>query len=462
MLLYPLIMLAQLQKSREYFEAGATQTFAFRKQQLQLLSATIKKYEAEIAAALHKDLGKSYTEAYASEIALVQMEISFFLKNLRQLMLPKNVDTNLMNLPASSKMYYDALGVVLIIAPWNYPFQLLFNPLVGAIAGGNCVVLKPSEFTPATNAVAKKIVQEIFNEAYIQIVEGDGAVVIPEMMSSFRFDHVFFTGSTAVGKAVYGLAAKELVPVTLELGGKSPCVIAADANLKVAAKRIAMGKFINAGQTCIAPDYLLIETTVKEKFLEILQQTLVDFYTTDAANTEDYSRIINAKRFDTLVGYLKEGEIVFGGNYNKEKLFIEPTILQNVSLDAKVMTEEIFGPILPIFSFTTQQEALTIIRKNPNPLAFYIFTASAKTEESWINKVQFGGGCVNNTIYHITNHHLPFGGVGYSGIGSYHGHKSFEIFTHAKPVLKTATWIDPALKYPPFKGKLKWFKLLLK
>jgi aldehyde dehydrogenase (NAD+) len=461
-LLYLQIMLAQLQKSREYFESGATKSFTFRKQQLQLLAATIKKYEAEISEALHTDLGKSYTEAYASEIALVQMEISFFLNNLRQLMQPKTVDTNLMNLPASSKIYYDALGIVLIIAPWNYPFQLLFNPLVGSIAGGNCVVLKPSEFTPATNAIAKKIVQEIFAEAYIQIIEGDGAVVIPEIMNSFRFNHVFFTGSTAVGKAVYGLAAKELVPVTLELGGKSPCVIEADANLKVAAKRIVMGKFINAGQTCIAPDYLLVEASIKEKFLDILKQTIVDFYTADASTTEDYSRIINEKRFDTLVGYLKEGEIVYGGKNDKNKLFIEPTILSNVALDAKLMTEEIFGPILPIFSFSTQQEALNIIKRNPNPLAFYVFTSSTKTEEDWINKVQFGGGCVNNTIYHITNHHLPFGGVGYSGIGSYHGHKSFEIFTHAKPVLKTATWIDPSLKYPPFKGKLKWFKLFLK
>ncbi len=462
MLLYLQIMLAQLQQSKQYFETGATKSFVFRKQQLQLLAATIKKYEAEIAAALFKDLGKSYTEAYASEIALVQMEISYFLKNLRQLMLPKRVDTNLMNLPASSTIYYDALGVVLIIAPWNYPFQLLFNPLVGAIAGGNCVVLKPSEFTPATNAIARKIIQEIFAEEYIQIVEGDGAVVIPTMMNNFRFDHVFFTGSTAVGKAVYGLAAKKLVPVTLELGGKSPCVIEADANLQVAANRIVLGKFINAGQTCIAPDYLLIHESIKEKFVEILQSTITRFYSNDAAASEDYSRVINEKRFDTLVNYLQEGTIVYGGKYTKSTFFIEPTILENVSLDAKVMTEEIFGPILPILTFSTQEEALKIIRKNPNPLAFYVFTSSTKTEEDWISKVAFGGGCVNNTIYHITNHHLHFGGVGYSGIGAYHGQSSFYTFTHAKPVLKTATWIDPALKYPPFKGKLKWLKWFLR
>lgn len=455
-------MLAQLNSVKQYFETGATQSFAFRKQQLQLLSNAIKKYEEEIYDALYKDLGKSKAESYASEIALVQMEIAFFLKNLRQLMQPQKVATNLINLPASSKIYNDPLGVVLIIVPWNYPFQLLFNPLVGAIAGGNCVVLKPSEFTPATNIVSQKIIAEIYDKQYIQIVEGDGAIVIPEMMNCFRFDHVFFTGSTAVGKAIYGLAAKDLVSVTLELGGKSPCVVEADANIQVAAKRIIMGKFLNAGQTCIAPDYLLIHESIKEQLVDELKKTIQAFYYANAATSEDYSRIINEKRFDTLISYLNEGEIVYGGKFDKPTLYIEPTILINASLDAKVMTEEIFGPILPIFTFSTQEEALKIIRKNPNPLAFYVFTSSSKKEESWLQKVQFGGGCVNNTIYHITNHHLPFGGVGYSGLGSYHGQKSFEIFTHAKPVLKTATWIDPSIKYPPFKGKLKWFKLFLK
>ncbi len=455
-------MLAQLQKIKQYFESGATQEFVFRKQQLQLLAAAIKKYESEICAALLSDLGKSYTEAYTSEIALVQMEISYFLKHLKQLMLPQTVSTNLMNLPGSSKIYNQALGVVLIIGPWNYPFQLLMNPLVGAVAGGNCVVLKPSEFTPATNIIVNKIIKEIFAENYVQIFEGNGAEVVPNLMNNFRFNHVFFTGSTAVGKIIYGLAAKDLVTVTLELGGKSPCIIEADANLQVAANRIVLGKFINAGQTCIAPDYLLIHESIKEKFISILTQTIVKFYTSNANDSEDYGRIINEKRFDTLVSYLQEGNIVYGGNFDKKVLYIEPTILTNVSLDANVMTQEIFGPILPIFTFTNQKEALEIIQRNPNPLALYVFTSSNKAEESWIQKVQFGGGCINNTIYHITNHNLPFGGIGQSGVGSYHGKKSFEIFTHSKPILKSDTWIDPALKYPPFKGKLKWFKLFLK
>ena len=455
-------MTESLNKIKKYFETGATKGYEFRKQQLQLLAATIKKYEAEISEALYKDLGKSKIEAYASEIALVQIEIKYMLSNLKQLMQPKSIATNLMNIPSSSKIYYDPLGVVLIIAPWNYPFQLLFTPLAGAIAGGNCVVLKPSEFTPATSAIAEKIIKEIYDEQYIQLVQGNGAELVPNMMNNFRFDHVFFTGSIAVGKLVYALAAKELVPVTLELGGKSPCIIEADANLEVAAKRIISGKFLNAGQTCIAPDYLLVEKSVKEKLIALLQKNIADFYTTDAAQSEDYGKIVNAKRFDTLVGYLQQGKIISGGNFDKSKLYIEPTLMENVSLDGTLMTEEIFGPILPIFSFNTKAEALEIINKNPNPLSFYVFTSSAKKEEDWMATVPFGGGCINNTVYHFTNDNMHFGGVGYSGMGAYHGRQSFYTFTHAKPVMKTPTWLDPSIKYPPYKGKLKWFRMLLK
>ena len=384
-------MTESLNKIKKYFETGATKAYEFRKQQLQLLAAAIKKYEAEISEALYKDLGKSKIEAYASEIALVQIEIKYMLSNLKQLMQPKSIATNLMNIPSSSKIYYDPLGVVLIIAPWNYPFQLLFTPLAGAIAGGNCVVLKPSEFTPASSAIAEKIIKEIYDELYIQLVQGNGAELVPNMMNNFRFDHVFFTGSIAVGKLVYALAAKELVHVTLELGGKSPCIIEADANLEVAAKRIISGKFLNAGQTCIAPDYLLVEKSVKEKLIALLQKNIADFYTTNAAQSEDYGKIVNAKRFDTLVGYLQQGKIISGGNFDKSKLYIEPTLMENVSLDGTLMTEEIFGPILPIFSFSTKAEALEIINKNPNPLSFYVFTSSAKKEEDWMATVPFGG-----------------------------------------------------------------------
>ena len=455
-------MIAILNNIQQYFESGATKEYAFRKNKLQQLASIIKKYEKEISEALYKDLGKSEAESYATEIALVQMEINFMLKNLKQLMKPKKVATNFMNLPGSSKIYYDALGVVLIIAPWNYPFQLLFTPLVGAIAGGNCAVVKPSEFTPHTSNVIEKICSEIFEENYIKVFQGDGATVVPNLINHFKFNHIFFTGSTTVGKAVYEMAAKHLIPVTLELGGKSPCIIEDDAAINIAAKRIAIGKFINAGQTCIAPDYLLIHEKINDDFLAALKKTITNFYTNNPSISEDYGKIINEKRFDTLIQYLQEGEIVFGGNFDKNKLYIEPTIIQNVALNSSLMQEEIFGPILPIFTFTTQEEALKIIQQNPNPLAFYVFTSSAFKEKSWIEKVSFGGGCVNNTTYHFTNKYFPFGGIGNSGLGAYHGKNSFKTFTHAKPVLKTATWFDPAVKYPPFKGKLKWMKWLLK
>lgn len=451
-----------MQNLKEYFKTGATKSYTFRKNQLIFLQNAIRKYELEIIDALQQDLGKSKSEAYITEIGIVLTEIRLMLKNLKKLMQPKSVATNLLNLPSTSKMYYDPLGVVLIIAPWNYPFQLLFAPLVGAIAGGNCVVLKPSEFTPATTAISEKIIAEIFDENYIKVITGEGFVVVPEIMNAFTFDYVFFTGSIAVGKAVYELAAKNLTPVTLELGGKSPCVIEADANLTVAANRIVSGKFTNAGQTCIAPDYLLIHSSIKEKFVAILKNSIQQFYTTNAANCEDYGRIIHAKRLDTLINYLQEGTIVYGGNYNKDKLFMEPTILDNVEIDSAIMKEEIFGPILPIFSFHTDAEAITIIEKNPNPLSFYVFTSSSIKEKKWMEKIAFGGGCINNTVYHFANDNLHFGGIGNSGIGSYHGKQSFYTFTHAKPVMKTPTWLDPSIKYPPFKNKLKWIKMLLR
>lgn len=456
------IMITNLTNIKQYFETGVTKTYQFRKQQLQTLAAAINKYEKEISQALYKDLGKSDAESFATEIAMVQMEINFMLKHLKKLMQPKSVSTNMMNLPASSKIYYDALGVVFIIAPWNYPFQLAFTPLVGAIAGGNCAVIKPSEYTPETSNVIEKIVKEFFDEQYITVVQGNGAEVVPALINSFRFNHIFFTGSIAIGKAVYEMAAKQLSPVTLELGGKSPCIVEDDASIMIAAKRIAIGKFLNAGQTCIAPDYLLVHQSIKEKFIDALKQTIDNFYTNNAELSEDYGKIINEKRFDVLKNYLTKGEIIYGGNTDKNKLYIQPTLMQNVSLDSALMTEEIFGPILPIYFFNNKVEALNIIKRNPYPLAFYVFTSSKVKEVDWINSISFGGGCVNNTAYHFTNHHIPFGGIGFSGIGAYHGKNSFYTFTHAKPVLKTATWFDPSIKYPPFKGKLKWLKMFLK
>jgi len=453
---------AQLERMRNYYESGATRPYAFRKRQLQLLKNAILKYEDEINDALYSDLKKSPEEAYATETGLLLAEIKLTIKKLHRWMKSQRVKTNLLNFPSSSKILHDPRGVVLIISPWNYPLQLLLLPLVGAIAAGNCVVLKPSEMAPATANVIKKIITEIFPADYIKVCLGEGSELIPAMIESFHFDYIFYTGSTAVGKSIYQMAANDLIPVTLELGGKSPAIVESDANLTIAAKRIVIGKFINAGQTCVAPDYLLIHEDVFEKFIAQLKETIRRFFGDDAKESYDYGRIINEKRFDTLVSYLAEGDIISGGTHDRASLFIEPTILENISSDASIMKEEIFGPILPVISFKTMEEALSIINRNENPLAFYLFTSDIKKEKSWLDKVAFGGGCVNNTLYHLSNPHLPFGGIGNSGIGAYHGRYSFEVFTHARPVMKTPAWFDPAMKYPPLKGKLKWIKFFFK
>lgn len=458
----PTYTIPELPLLRHYYNSGATRSYQFRKQQLLALKEAVSKHEQEINEALYADLKKSPEEVYATETGLLIAEINEALKNLRRWMKPKRVSTNLANLPSSSRLYHDPLGVVLIISPWNYPFQLLLIPLAGAIAGGNCAVLKPSELAPATQAVIEKIISSIYSPEYISVATGDGAAIIPAMMQSFRFDHIFYTGSMAVGKLIYQKAAAALIPVTLELGGKSPAVIENDADLAVAARRIVQGKFNNAGQTCVAPDYLLVHADIKDRFLEKIEQTLSGFFGADASLSENYGKIINEQRFDKLIGYLSQGRIIFGGAHNRSELFIAPTMMEGFSPEATILAEEIFGPILPVFTFTGMEEALAIIQRNPNPLSFYVFTKNAGKEKSWIEAVSFGSGCVNNAAWQFINPNIPFGGIGNSGIGAYHGRYSFNTFTHAKPVMKTPTWFDPALRYPPFKGKLKWFKMLIR
>ncbi|MBS1607992.1 MAG: aldehyde dehydrogenase [Bacteroidetes bacterium] len=447
---------------RDYFESGATRSYAFRKEQLKKLKQALLNHEQDIYDALYADLKKSKEESYASELGLLLAEINVTLRNLRRWMQPQSAGTDLVNLPSKSKIYRDPLGVVLIISPWNYPLQLSLIPLVGAIAGGNCAVIKPSELAPATSTLIEKIITEIFPREYVEVVNGEGAVIIPEMMNTFRFDHVFYTGSIPVGKNIYQLAAKQLIPVTLELGGKSPTIVEADADLNVAAKRIVLGKFLNAGQTCIAPDFLLVHGSIKDKLLEKIKIQIEKFYTADAASSYDYGKIINERRFDKLISYLSQGKVIVGGQYNKSKLFIAPAIVEDVNMNDPLMTEEIFGPILPVISFYNTEEAIKIVKENANPLALYLFTSSKKKEKEWIENVSFGGGCINNTDWHFTNHHLPFGGVGNSGIGAYHGKYTFDTFTRLKPVMKTPTWFNPALKFPPFKGKLKLFKWVIR
>lgn len=447
---------------RNYFESGITKSYAFRKEQLKKLQAAVKKYEQPLHEALFVDLKKSPEECWVTETGFLLSELSNILKHLKGWMQTESVSTNLLNLPSKSFILQEPLGVVLIISPWNYPFQLLMTPLAGAIAAGNCITLKSSEFAPATSAVMKQMVEETFDKNYIQFVEGDGAVVIPEMMNNFTFDHVFYTGSTAVGKLVYKMAAERLVPVTLELGGKSPCVVEEDANIKIAAKRIAMTKFSNAGQMCVAPDYVLVHESRKEELIAGLKKTIQGFFGDKPEDSENYGKIINGKQFDRLVKYLQQGQLLHGGRTDKEKLFIEPTVISNVSMDSDIMKDEIFGPILPVISFTSKAEALKIIAQHKNPLAFYVFTSSSAKEKDWLNSVAFGGGCINNASWHLTNHNLPFGGRGFSGSGQYHGKYSFETFSHKKAVMKTPTWFDPSIKYPPFKGKMKLFKMVIK
>ncbi len=452
----------QLQKMKQHFASGATVSYNFRRQQLILLKKALYKYENEIYEALYTDLKKNKEECWVTELGFTISEINFTLKNLNKWMQPKRVRTNLLNFPGRSFILHEPLGVVLLIGPWNYPLQLLLNPLIGAIAAGNCAVLKPSELAPATAILLKKIIDEIYLAEYVKLFQGDGATIIPDMMNDFRFDHVFYTGSTRVGKIIYEMAAKKLTPVTLELGGKCPCIVEADADIKVAAKRIAVTKFSNAGQMCVAPDYVLVHESVKENFINQLKKSITNFYNSDEVREYNYGKIVNENHFNRLVVYIENSHVIYGGNYDAGKKFIEPTLIDNVQLSAPAMQDEIFGPVLPVISWQHEDEIYKAISLHNNPLALYVFTSSNKKAEKWINSISFGGGCINNASWHITNHHLPFGGRGNSGIGNYHGHFSFETFSHKKAIMKTPTWFDPAIKYPPFKGKLNLFKKFIR
>jgi aldehyde dehydrogenase (NAD+) len=454
--------LQELRTMRDYFSTHQTYDYGFRRKQLLALKSSILNHEKDLHDALYADLKKSPEESWVTETGFLLAEISHTLKHLGSWMKPARVRTNLLNFPSKSFLYKEPLGVVLIVGPWNYPLQLLFTPLVGAIAAGNCVVLKASEFAPATSAVMRKVIESSFPREYISYTDGDGATEIPAMMNAFRFDHVFYTGSTAVGKIVYEMAAKQLTPVTLELGGKSPCIVEADANIKVAAKRIALTKFSNAGQMCVAPDYVLVHESVKEEFTRLLRENILSFFQEDASTSYNYGKIINEKQFNRLTNYLQNAKVIYGGKFDAASNYIAPTLIEDVSGDMPLMKEEIFGPVLPLISFKNFEEAKEIIQQNPDPLAFYVFTESSSVEKNWLTEIPFGGGCVNNASWHLTNFNLPFGGRGKSGIGAYHGKYSFDVFSHHKGIMRTPTWFDPAIKYPPFKGKLKLFKKIIR
>src|SRR5260221_1686351 len=408
-----------LQPLRQFFNSGATRSYEWRRQQLQKMQQLILTHPTDIQRALYTDLKKSPEEAYGSETGLVLSEIRYMLKHLSGWMRPRRVRTNSVNWPSSSTIYRDPLGVVLVIAPWNYPLQLSLLPVAAALAAGNTVVLKPSELAPATSAIIEKLLTGVFPPECIRVIQGDGATVVPELIKNFRFDHIFFTGSPNVGRAIYRQAAEQLIPVTLELGGKSPAIVAQDADLRTTARRIVLGKFTNAGQTCITPDYLLVHAAIKDDLLRRLQETITNFYGEKPEESYEYGKIINEKRFDTLVAYLSQaqGKIICGGYHDQSKIFIAPTIIEIVPTEQPLMKEEIFGPLLPVLTYRTMEEALAITRLQPDPLAFYLFTRDKRLQKTWIQSVPFGGGCVNNTLWHFTNPHLPFGGIGNSGLG---------------------------------------------
>lgn len=446
----------------DFFNTQATQPIAFRIAQLKKLKQSILDHQSEVYAALYKDLRKSEYEAFGSEIGQVIKEIDFAIRNLPSWASPKRVSTPMMFFPSTSKLYRDSLGVVLIISPWNYPFFLSISPLVSAIAGGNTAFVKPSEEAAHTAVVVEKILSGIFESNYVHVVQGIGQEVIPPMMNDVRFDHVFFTGSSSVGQKIMEMAAKKLVPVTLELGGKSPCIVDQSASLDYTAKKIAWSKLMNAGQTCVAPDYVLVHRSVKDQLVSKLKENFKQMFGEDPSKSEDFGRIINAKRFKSIAAYLTQGKLVAGGRHNEADLYIEPTILEDISLHDSVMQVEIFGPVLPVIAYDSNEEVVKWIEKNPFPLALYVYAEDKNVHDYFISTVRFGGGAINNGIIHLANPHLPFGGVGPSGTGQYHGKFGFEAFTRPKAVLHSRSWFDVPLWYAPYKGKASILKKIFK
>lgn len=447
---------------KAFFKSGTTYPYAFRREQLLKLKRVLKENESAIAEALYKDLRKHPQEVYMTEIGAVYEEIQIQLKHMHSWMAPKHVGSPFFLFPAKSVIYPEPVGNVLVISPWNYPILLTLRGVAGAIAAGNTVLIKPSELSEHTSAVMAKMINENFPAGYLHVLLGDGAEVVPKLLNHFHFDHVLFTGSTAVGAKVMEMASKHLSPVSLELGGKSPCIVAADANIGVAAKRIVWGKMIACGQSCVAPDYLVIHESVKDKMLKALIAEFEKGFGNDPKVHPSYPRLINKKRFDAVKKYLKDGTVVYGGETDEADLYIAPTILEQVPVDAPIMTEEIFGPVLPVFTYKNEEEVVTLIERNPYPLALYVFTSSTRTEQYFIERIRFGGGGINETVLQLGNSELPFGGVGYSGHGGYLGKHSFDTFTNYKGVVKRATWFEPAFRHAPFsKGKSKIWRYLL-
>jgi aldehyde dehydrogenase (NAD+) len=445
-----------IERQKAFFYTGKTKDLSFRLNSIKRLKDAVKRYEPDIINALKKDLGKPEKDAYMTEIGIVYDECNYIMKRLKSWIQPQRVKTSLALRGAKSFLLREPYGVSLIIAPWNYPFQLVITPLIGAIAAGNCVILKPSEKTPLVSKLLVQMIEGVFEKEYVAVVEGDQEV--SKALVESDVDFIFFTGGEQTGKKVMESAAKRLVPVVLELGGKNPCIVDKDANLELAARRIMWGKLLNAGQTCIAPDYLVVHERIKNSLLQKIKEEVTNFYGDEPLKHSDYQRVANREQFDHLVRFLTNGKIVLGGKVDRERLLISPTVLDEVSWKDPVMKEEIFGPILPVISFSELDEVIEKIRYLPKPLAVYYFSESEEKQVKVVESIPFGGGCMNDTILHVSSPRLPFGGVGTSGMGRYRGKYSFECFTYEKSILQQTTRFDIPFRYPTSKNGLRWIR----
>lgn len=449
-----------LQQHKQFFKSGVTRPIQYRKELLEKFSAVIKNHEAEIIDALKKDLNKSEMETYATEIGILLEEIRFVLKHIDEWAEPKKVKTAKTHIGSKAYTVPEPYGVTLIIAPWNYPIQLALAPVIGAIAAGNTAIIKPSELTPTTSALLAAMINTHFDPRQLFVIEG--GVETTQHLLNQPFDYIFFTGSVPVGKVVMEAAAKRLIPVTLELGGKSPCIVDETADIPLAAKRIAFGKVTNAGQTCIAPDYLFIHKSKKDEFITEFKNTVIEFYGTEPLLSDKFGRIVNERHFNRLTSYLEDGEILLGGNVDRARLKIEPTLMEPRDFSVPVMQDEIFGPVFPVIEYENLDEVIDFVTERPKPLALYLFTSNPITEERINESISYGGGCVNDTLMHIVTPYLPFGGVGESGIGNYHGESSFSTFSHYKSILKQTTKFDMSFRYPSGRFGMQIIKKLLK
>ena len=448
-----------IKNQRQYFNQGHTKEIPFRITRLKTLEQAIKKNEEKIISALKRDLNKTAYESYLTEIGLILSEIRFTIKNVQTWTQPQKVKTPFIYPFASSYNYPEPYGIVLVISPWNYPFQLAMAPLIGAMAAGNCAVLKPSESSPHTSGIISEILADNFENQYIAAITGDAE--IGKALLEQKFDYIFFTGSVPLGKIVMAAASKHLTPVTLELGGKSPCIVDREASINLSAKRIVSGKFINAGQTCIAPDYLVVHKSVKAELVNCMQKYIKQFYGEQPRESKDYPRIINNLHFERVAAHLDKGDIIVGGETDQKQLYISPTLLDNIGWDDPVMQDEIFGPILPMLEYQDLSQVIAAINARPKPLALYFFSTNKQNQQRILKEISFGGGCINDTLLHFASPHLPFGGVGNSGMGRYHGKASFDTFSHRKSILKNRLSFDLPLRYPPYKN-LKYLKKILR